>query len=182
MSTLAKLEMKENCQSILPRIHVCTRLSALRSRVNLVPDTASCPGSSLGRAIRVEVFAGGGGGRVRTAVRTAITGRRASLVSPAFPTRAENCISPALRTATVRPPVIYSRGVSAARGVSRVLADWCTDYNCKRLDDGRRRPRRPARLRPAASGGPTLPGVRACRGIPRGGPYLSTDGAETRHP
>lgn len=47
--------------------------------------------------------------------------------------------------------------------------------------------RAPARLQPAASGGPTLPGVRACRGIPKGAPYLSTDGVdggptETRHP
>lgn len=89
---------------------------------------------------------------------------------------------PVPRTITVRPLVSSTGGILAGcppRAECRVLAERCTDYNCRRLDDDRRRPRTSATWS-AASGGPTLPGVRACCGIPRGGGgYLSTDGAST---
>ena len=67
----------------------------------------------------------------------------------------------------------------------RVLAEWCADYNCRRLDDDRRRPRT-STIQPAASGGLTFTGGTCVSWDPEGGPYLSdcVDGGptETRHP
>jgi len=67
----------------------------------------------------------------------------------------------------------------------RVLAEWCADYNCRRLDDDRRRPRT-STIQPATSGGLTFTGGTCVSWDPEGGPYLSdcVDGGptETRHP
>lgn len=193
MSTLAKLEMKENSSVSIrklpeyPTTEYTSIMQSIRTAVTC-RSRARYPLSRLFLRARFEYT------QSEVLTSTSIRGGACTPIaeySLAFPTGAEICSGyrPCGRL-TVRPLVSSTGGILAGcppraecRVYSRSGAPTTTVGGSTMVVADRA----PARLRPAASGGPTLPGVRACRGIPRGGPYLSTDGVdggptETRHP